>query len=94
MDHRPAEQNGGDAIDNNYTPLEVVADPDGVIAVVTERVKDGRVSFAIFREYDVKGKTQRTSFLARRHIAAIRRLCNDLEERLEAHEDRARAKHR
>lgn len=100
MDHRPDTKTGGSATpapnasSNGYTPLEVVADPDGVVAVITERDKDGRVSFAIFREYEERGETKRTSYLARRHIAAVRRLCNDLEERLEQAEDRARARKR
>lgn len=95
MDHRPDTQAGGsDAPNSGYIPIEVVADPDGVVAVITEREKDGRVSFAIFREYEEKGRTKRTAYLARRHIAAVRRLCNDLEERLEQAEDRARARKR
>ena len=80
--------------DNGFRVLEVVRDPDGVIAVITEREKDGRVSFSIAREFDVDGKPRRTAYLKRIHIAAIRRLLNDLEDRLELAEDRTRAKRR
>lgn len=79
---------------NNFTELEIVRDPDGVIAVVTERAKDGRVSFMIAREFEVDGQTKRSAFLARRHLPAVRRLLADLEERLEIVEDRSRAKRR
>lgn len=80
--------------DNGFKVIEIIRDPDGVIAVITEREKDGRVSFSLSREFDVDGKPKRSSYLARRHIAAVRRLLNDLEERLELAEDRTRAKRR
>ena len=82
------------APDNGFKVIEVVRDPDGVIAVVTEREKDGRVSFSIAREFTQGETSKRTNYLKRIHIAAIRRLLNDLEDRLELAEDRARAKRR
>ena len=63
-----------------------------MIAVITERVRDGRISFMLAREFDRDGETCRSAYLARRHIAAARRLLNDLEEQLETHEDRSRAR--
>lgn len=79
---------------NTYRPIEIVRDPDGVIATITARERDGRVTFMIQREFDRDGKTVQTAFLARRHIAAVRRILNDLEERLEQVEDQERARHR
>lgn len=78
----------------NYEEIEIVRDPDGVIAVITERKKDGAISFGIYREFERSGETARGSFLARRHLQAARRVLEDLEERLEAAEDRSRAKRR
>lgn len=78
----------------NFVETDVVRDPDGVISVITERVRDGRVSFMLAREFDRNGDICRSSFLSRRHIAAARRLLDDMEERLETLEDRARAKRR
>lgn len=77
-----------------FNELEVIRHPDGVVAVITERIRDGRVSFMIAREYDVDGEVKRSAYIARRHLPAARMLINDLEERLELAEDRARAKKR
>ncbi len=78
----------------NYKELETVAHPDGVIAVITENISSGAISFGIYREFEREGKTSRGSYLARRHLPAVRELLADLEDRLEAIEDRARAKRR
>lgn len=82
------------AVEQNpdFKTLHIVRDPDGVIAVISERKRDGRISFMIAREFEIKGETKRGAYLARRHIAAVRRLLVDLEERLELVEDQARAK--
>ncbi len=79
---------------NRFAEVETVQDPDGVVAIITERVSDGRISFMLAREFDRDGDVCRSAYLARRHIRAARRLLSDLEERLEAAEDRARAKRR
>ena len=78
----------------SFSTVEVVRDPDGVIAIITERAKDGRISFSLCREYEEQGVTRRTAYLKQQHIAALRRLLNDLDERLEVIENRSRAKHR
>jgi len=78
----------------DFKEIDIVRHPDGVIAVVTERARDGRVSFSIAREFEVGGKTKRTSYLARRHLPAVQQLLSDLSERLELAEDRTRAKRR
>lgn len=78
----------------DFTVVDTLRDPDGVVATVTERARDGRISFALGKEYDRGGSVQRTPYLGRRHIAALRRVIDDLEERLELLEDRARARRR
>jgi hypothetical protein len=78
----------------SYNVIEIVKDPDGVIATITERADNGRITFMFQREYDQNGAAKQTAYLGRRHIAAVRRLLNDLEEKLETLEDRARARRR
>lgn len=75
-----------------YRELEIIRDPDGVIAVITQSSRDGRISFKLAREFEQNGATKQTPYLARRHLPAIRRLLADLEERLDIAEDQARAK--
>lgn len=77
-----------------FKEIDIIKHPDGIIAVITERVSDGRVSFSISREFDADGKTKRTAYLARRHLPAVQQLLSDLSERLELAEDRTRAKKR
>lgn len=77
-----------------FNELEVIRHPDGVVAVITERLRDGRVSFMIAREYDDGGEVKRSAYIARRHLPAARQLLNDLEDRLELAEDRTRARRR
>lgn len=77
-----------------FRVIETLVHPDGVVAVITERVKDGRISFMISREFEIEGRTQRSAYLNSRHIPAVREVLNDLVDRLELVEDRARAKKR
>lgn len=80
----------------NFQEVARVRHPAGVIAVITKRVTDGRISFSICREFDVmergEKKTKTSTFLARRHIPAVVELLNDLaeDETLDDLEDRAR----
>lgn len=77
-----------------FSEVETVRDPDGVIAVVTQSLKDGRVSFCLAREFELNGETKRSSYMARRHVAAARRLLDAIEQKMELAEDRARANRR
>lgn len=79
---------------NEFSVIEVIKDPDGVVAVITERVRDGRVSFMLGREFELDGETKRSAYMNTRHLPAVRRLLADLEDRLELAEDRARARKR
>jgi hypothetical protein len=78
----------------DFREVETLRDPDGVVAVVSERLATGHVSFMVAREFDRNGETCRSSFLARRHIAGARRLLDALEEKLDEIEDRSRAERR
>jgi len=78
----------------SYTNIDPIRDPDGLIAHITVRDRDGRVSFSITREYEQGGKTVETKFMNKRHIAGIVRLLNDLSEQLDELEDRHRSKRR
>jgi hypothetical protein len=83
-----------DNVSDAYEVKEIIRDPDGIIATITERRRDGQISFAIAREFEKDSKTTRTAFLRRRHLPALQRVVNELGERLELAEDRARARRR
>ena len=78
----------------NYREVERVRDPDGVVAVISERIRTGQMSFALYKEFDQDGKIRLSSYLSTRHIPAVRRLLDDLGERLEQLEDKARSTRR
>lgn len=73
-----------------YREVETLRDPDGVIVVITERVDTGHLSYRIQKEFESHGEVKATSYLGRRHIGAIRRLCDVLEDRLDVHVDRVK----
>lgn len=77
-----------------FRVVETVRDPDGVVAVITERVSDGRISFMLTREFELAGETKRTTYLNSRHLPAVQRLITDLSERLELLEDQVRERRR
>jgi hypothetical protein len=79
---------------DNFREIDVIRDPDGLAAVITERRDNGRVSFMIAREFERNGQTMRSAFIARRHLPGARRLLEAVEDRLDQIEDRTRAQHR
>lgn len=81
---------------DDFREIQVFRDPDGVIAVVTERERDGThyMSFAIQKEFLRQDTVVRTSFLNRRHIPAVKRLLEQLESFLDQEADRAAAQRR
>lgn len=82
------------SVESPFKEIEIIRDPDGVVAVITERSRDGRISFAIAREFEEDGQTRRTAFLASRHLPGVQRLLSELGERLELAEDQARTRRR
>lgn len=82
---------------SQFTEVEVIRDPDGLVAIISERNKPraGPVySFAIMKEFERNGQTERTAFMGRRHVDGARRLLTAVEERLDQLEDRRRAAER
>lgn len=88
------ELNEPTAAGQPFRSVAEIRDPDGVVAVITERADDGRISFGIFREFTNRGKTVRSAYLAHRHIPACHRLLVELGRRLELLEDRSRMRRR
>jgi hypothetical protein len=91
MSNTPNNQDSQTA-EPEWREVKVLVDPDGVIAVITEQVRTGRVSFALYREFEHRGVTKRTMYLQERHLPAVTRLLNDIGEHLALEEDRARAR--
>lgn len=75
---------------DNYRDIEIVRDEDGVLALISEHIPSGRLSFMIAREFERGGETMRTAFLQRRHLSAAHRLLDQLEAKLDTLEDRTR----
>lgn len=78
--------------DSRYRDVHVIRDPDGVVAVITEKVGEGFFSYSFMKEYEVGGQVRRTSFLHRRHAAAVRRLLAQVEEWLDRNIEQQQAK--
>jgi hypothetical protein len=79
-----------------FESVDVLRDPDGVVAPVTMRIRDGRVelSFSLQKEFDKLGTVERTVWLKREHIAAAARLLEKLPGHLDLLEDQIRAERR
>lgn len=81
--------------DREFVDTHVLRHPTGsIIARVTEKVSDGKMSFALFREFDRRGATERSIFLAHRQIDAARALLTQLDRDLPRLEDAARSRRR
>lgn len=79
---------------SEYEDVEVLRDADGVVAVISERKNGTGCAVAIFKEFTRDGKTQRSAFLQRRHIAAAKRLLEIAEEKMDELGDRKMAAQR
>ncbi len=75
---------------DNYRDIELVRDEEGVVALISEHILSGRLSFMIAREFERGGDTMRTAFLQRRHLSAAHRILDQLEAKLDSLEDRTR----
>lgn len=67
---------------NGYEDVEEIADPDGVVAVISRRRSNGILSIAIFKVFERDGNTERTNFFNARHLPAVRRVLEIAEQRL------------
>jgi hypothetical protein len=70
-------------IENRYREIETLRDPDGVVAVITERTDTGHLSFRIQKEYEAQGQVKATSYLGRRHCDAVVRMATKAGERID-----------
>ncbi len=77
---------------SRYQEVHVLRDPDGVIAVITQKIDDGFHSYAFMKEYERGGEVVRTAYLQRRHGAAVRRLLPQAEEWIDRAIEQERAK--
>jgi AraC-like DNA-binding protein len=76
---------------DNFSEIEVLRDPDGIVAVITQRADTSYLSFSLMKEFEREGQVVRTSFLNRRHIAAVKRLLPRVEEYLDHASERSGA---
>lgn len=79
---------------SEYTDIDQVRDPDGVVAVISARDDGQQLAVAFFKEFDRRGETAKSAFLQRRHLAALERLLPIVRERMDSIEDQARARER
>jgi hypothetical protein len=75
---------------DRYREVEILRDPDGVIAVITQRTDTGYFSFRIQKEYVLQGQIRATSYLGPHHIEAGIRLLQQVHNRIAILSDRAR----
>jgi hypothetical protein len=74
--------NLGHGIRNGYEDIEDIADPDGVVAVISRRRSNGMLSVAVFKTFERDGVREKTNFFNPRHFAAVRRVLEIAEQRL------------
>jgi hypothetical protein len=77
---------------SRYREVETIRDEDGVIAVITERIDTGHLSFRIQKEYVSNGEVKTTSHYGRRHIDGIVRLAKQAGDRIDVLTDTAKVR--
>lgn len=70
-------------IRNGYEDIDEISDPDGVVAVISRRRSNGVLSVGIFKTFERDGVQERTNFFGARHFAAVRRVLDAAESRLD-----------
>lgn len=75
---------------SSFIVVAEIRDPDGLVGVITERAVDGRHSFAVFREWQRNGKSERSIYKYGSHIPAYIRLLAEISRRIEPLEEEAR----
>jgi hypothetical protein len=76
----------------NFREVDTLRHDDGVVAIISERVDNGRHSVGVMREFDRRGQTERSTFLAPHQIPAAIDLLTQANGLIEQLEDRARAR--
>lgn len=82
-----------------FREIAEIEGDEGLVAVITERESDGKISFCIFRRFyrDLplgKSRQERSTYLGQRHILAQHKLLAEVDRRLAAMEERARGERR
>lgn len=67
---------------NGYEDLEEIVDPDGVVALISRRRSNGKLSIAIFKIFERDGVKEKTNFLSARQFAGVRRILDIAEHRI------------
>lgn len=75
-----------------FKEVDILRHEDGVVAIISERIDNGRHSVGVMREFDRRGKTERSAFLAPHQIDAAIELLQQARGTMEALEDKARAR--
>ena len=69
-------------IRNGYEDIEEIADPDGVIGLISRRRSNGALTIGLFKVFQRDGVNEKTNFFNLRHLAAVRRVLAIAEVRL------------
>lgn len=83
--------------EKGFREIALISDTEtGVIGTIQVRDRNGMpdISWAIMKEFDRDGRVERSAFLKKRHIAAVRKILDKLEERIDVEEDKLRAEAR
>lgn len=79
---------------HDFEEVARIDDPDGIVAIITSRVKfNGRKSYSYMfaKVYDKNGEVHQTVWLGPQHLEAVRRLVDRVDRQIELFEDRDRA---
>jgi hypothetical protein len=84
---------------SDFVELATLRDPEGLGLIALINVKDKpngykSFSFALFKEFERGGATERTAFLNERHLGAARKLLDMVEKRIRAEQDKLHTQRR
>lgn len=81
----PANVRGG------YEELEVLSDPGGAIAIITQRVGRATFTASFFRMYDRDGARERTAFFGTEHMESLERMIKTARARIKELENQTQS---
>lgn len=65
-----------------YIDIDEIRDPEGIVAVMSQRLSNRAITFAVFKEFERDGRPERTSFIAASLRAPFRRVIDLVFERV------------
>lgn len=82
--------------ENQFEIVKEFRSVDGVVAIITARMKNGRrsLTFSMKKEFDKNGETAQTPWLQKQHVGSVRELLTKVEDYIQHAEDIDRAAHR